>query len=143
MGVEFGDIERYLDEQTKRLVRLKAFSTKSRNDFDEDRFSRDVVEFNFQIIVQCCIDIAYRIIAIDNTRKSTDDYEAISLMGELGVLPVDLTCRMIRLIDFQNMLIYEYMSIDWDEVYSYLQNLDDLERFGLLVREWLVKRPVV
>ncbi len=140
MDAEFSGIERRLDELSERLARLKALSAKSRNDFDEDSFLRDIVERNLEVAVQCCIDISHRIIALEKARKPTDYYEAISLMGELGVIPVDLARRLAPIAGFRNILAHEYLSVDWDRVYDHLQNLDDLTRFGGLAREWLVKR---
>jgi uncharacterized protein YutE (UPF0331/DUF86 family) len=101
---------------------------------------RDLVERNFEIAVQCCIDISHRIIALEKARKPVDYYEAISLMGELGVLPVDFSRRLAPIAGFRNVLAHEYLSVDWDRVYAHLQNLDDLIRFDSLVRKWLVKR---
>jgi uncharacterized protein YutE (UPF0331/DUF86 family) len=140
MDAEFSGIERRLDELSERLDRLKALSIKSRNDFDKDSLLRDLVERNFEIAVQCCIDISHRIIALEKARKPVDYYEAISLMGELGVLPVDFSRRLAPIAGFRNVLAHEYLSVDWDRVYAHLQNLDDLIRFDSLVRKWLVKR---
>jgi uncharacterized protein YutE (UPF0331/DUF86 family) len=140
MDAEFNGIERRLDELSERLARLKTLSTKSRNDFDEDSFLRDIVERNLEVAVQCCIDVSHRIIALEKARKPADYYEAISLMGELGVLPVDLARRLAPIAGFRNILAHEYLSIDWDKVYNHLQNLDGLVQFGSLVRKWLVKR---
>jgi uncharacterized protein YutE (UPF0331/DUF86 family) len=140
MEAEFNGIERRLNELSERLNRLKALSTKSRNDFDEDNLLRDIVERNFEIAVQCCIDISHRIIVLEKARKPVDYYETISLMGELGVLPVDFARRLAPIAGFRNILAHEYLSVDWDRVYAHLRNLDDLVRFDGLVREWLVKR---
>jgi uncharacterized protein YutE (UPF0331/DUF86 family) len=93
--------------------------------------------------VQCCIDVCHRIIAIENARKPANYYEAISLMGELGVLPMDFARRLAPIAGFRNVLIHEYLDIDWDRVYTYLQNLEDLDRFGSLVRKWLAKKAGV
>jgi uncharacterized protein YutE (UPF0331/DUF86 family) len=62
---------------------------------------RDLVERNFEIAVQCCIDISHRIIALEKARKPVDYYEAIALMGELGVLPVDLARRLAPIAGFR------------------------------------------
>jgi len=140
MDAEFNGIERRLDELSERLARLKALSGKPRNDFDEDSFLCDIVERNLEVAVQCCIDVSHRIIALEKARKPADYYEAISLMGELGVLPVDFARRLAPIAGFRNILAHEYLSVDWDKVYDHLQNLDDLSRFGALVRKWLVKR---
>jgi uncharacterized protein YutE (UPF0331/DUF86 family) len=90
--------------------------------------------------VQCCIDVSHRIIALEKARKPTDYYEAISLMGELGVLPVDFARQLASIAGFRNILAHEYLSVDWDKVYNHLQNLDDLIRFGVLAHKWLLKR---
>jgi uncharacterized protein YutE (UPF0331/DUF86 family) len=129
-----------LNELSERLDRLKALSTKSRNDFDEDNLLRDIVERNFEVAVQCCIDISHRIIALEKARKPVDYYEAISLMGELGVLPMNFARRLAPIAGFRNVLAHEYLSVDWDRVFAHLQNLDDLVQFDTLVRKWLVKR---
>ena len=140
MAIEFSGIEKRLDELSERLAKLKALSVKSRNDFEEDSFLRDIVERNLEVAVQCCIDISHRIIAIEIARKPADYYETISIMGELEVLPVDFARQLAPIAGLRNILAHEYLSVDWDKVYDHLQNLDDLVRFGDLVRQWLVKR---
>lgn len=61
-------------------------------------------------------------------------------MGELGVLPLELAERLAPIAGFRNILVHEYLGIDWDEVYHNLVNLDDFERFAELIREWLASR---
>ena len=58
-------------------------------------------------------------------------------MGELAVLPVDFARKLAPIAGFSNILVHEYLSIDWDEVYKHLQDLDDLIRFAELIRSWL------
>lgn len=100
---------------------------------------RDIVERNLEIAAQCCIDIRHRVISLQDARKPVDYYEAISLMGELRVLPPDFARSLAPIAGFRNILVHEYLSVDWDYVYDHLQNLDDLERFGILVRYWLAQ----
>jgi len=52
----------------------------------------------------------------------------------------DFARRLAPVAGFRKILAHEYLNVDWDKVYDHLQNLDDLTRFGVLVREWLVKR---
>jgi uncharacterized protein YutE (UPF0331/DUF86 family) len=112
MDAESNGIERRVDELSERLARVEALSVKSRRDFDEDALLRDIVERNLEIAVQCCIDISYRIIALENTRKPVDYYEAISLMGELDVVPIDFARRLAPIAGFRNILVNEYLSVD-------------------------------
>jgi uncharacterized protein YutE (UPF0331/DUF86 family) len=61
-------------------------------------------------------------------------------MGELGVLPAGFARHLAPLAGFRNILVHEYLTIDWDEVYGALHRLDDLERFAEYVLLWLGQR---
>ncbi len=82
----------------------------------------------------------HRIIAIENVRKPVDYYEAILLMGELGVLSAEFAQNLAPLAGFRNALIHEYLVVDWDQVYKSLENLDDLKYFAIEIQTWLSKR---
>lgn len=140
MPTEFSGIERRLDELSARLARLEPLKAKTRTEFDQDPYLRDIVERNLEVAAQCCIDISHRIIALEKAQKPTDYYEAILRMGELGVLPPDFARHLAPLAGFRNILVHEYLRLDWDEVYRHLQNLQDLQRFSAVVRQWLMKR---
>jgi len=140
MASEFSGIERRLDELSERLARLEALQDKPRQDFDQDPYLRDIVERNLEIAAQCCIDISHRIIALENARKPVDYFEAFLILGELGILPSGFARELAPLAGFRNILVHEYLVVDWDHVYSYLQKLDDLQQFRETVRIWLQKR---
>lgn len=131
MTLEFSGIERRLDELNERLARLYPLQSKSRADFDQDPYLRDIVERNLEIAAQSCIDICHRIIAIEQALKPNDYYEAILRMGELGVIPLDFVHQLAPLVGFRNMLIHEYLNVDWSIVYSSLQDLSDLNNSPL------------
>lgn len=119
------------------MARLKPLSDKPRSDFDEDPYLRDIVERNLEVSAQCCIDISHRIISIKGARKPIDHYDAILRMGELGVLPADFARQLAPVAGFRNVLVHEYVAVDWDEVYEALHRLEDFERFARSVRRWL------
>lgn len=140
MVPEFSGIERRLDELNERLARLGPFREKQRSDFEEDAFLRDIVERNLEVAAQCCIDISHRIISIEKAQKPRDYYEAIMRMGELGVLPFEFARKLAPIAGFRNILVHEYLSLNWDEVYKQLEEIEDLIHFADLVREWMRKR---
>jgi uncharacterized protein YutE (UPF0331/DUF86 family) len=140
MLTEFTGIERRLDELSERLARLQPLRDKTRSDFDQDPYLRDIVERNLEIAAQCCIDVSHRIIALEGAQKPVDYYDAILRMGELAVVPVDFARHLAPLAGFRNVLVHEYLAVDWDEVYRALQRLEDLERFAQYVRLWLAQR---
>ncbi|MBI4318847.1 MAG: DUF86 domain-containing protein [Chloroflexi bacterium] len=136
---EFSGIERRLDELSERLARLEPLRSKDRAEFDADPYLRDIVERNLEIAAQCVIDIGHRIIALERAEKPRDYYEAILRLGQLGVLPPGFARKLAPIAAFRNVLVHEYVGIDWGEVYSNLQQLDDLTRFAELIRQWLSK----
>lgn len=140
MANEFSGIERRLDELSERLGRLRPLVERKRADFEQDPYLRDIAERNLEVAVQCCIDICHRIIALENARKPSDYYEAFLIMGELGILPPDFARQLAPLAGFRNILIHEYLGIDWDEVYGNLQKLGDLEHFAENIRSWMQGR---
>ena len=101
---------------------------------------RDIVERNLEIAAQCCIDISHRIISLEKAQKPQGYYEAIIRMGGLGILPVDFAGKLAPIDSFRNILIHEYLSVDWNEVYNHLRDLKDIIRFAELIREWLRQR---
>lgn len=101
---------------------------------------RDIVERNLEVAAQCCIDICHRIIVLEGAQKPRDYHEAILRMGELGVLPPDFAEQLAPIAGFHNILIHEYLAVDWDEVYDNLSNLNDLSRFANFIRAWLAQR---
>jgi uncharacterized protein YutE (UPF0331/DUF86 family) len=139
MQPEFSGIERRLDELSERLARLQPLRAKSRIEFDQDPYLRDIVERNLEIAAQCCIDICHRIISLENAQKPTDYYGAILCMGQLGVLPPDFAHHLAPLAGFRNILVHGYIEVDWDEVYRTLYELEDLARFAGLIRKWLTR----
>ena len=93
-----------------------------------------------EISAQCCIDIGHRIIALENARKPADYFEAFLILGELGVLPASFARSLAPLAGFRNILAHEYLIVDWDHVFGYLQKLDDFKQFREIIRTWLRKR---
>jgi uncharacterized protein YutE (UPF0331/DUF86 family) len=141
MKPEFSGIERRLDELNERLARLEALKAKPRSEFDEDPYLRDIVERNFEVAAQCCLDICHRIISIEKALKPSDYREAFLRMGELGVLPPEFARKLSPIAGFRNILVHEYIGVDWNEVYSNLQKTHDLVQFAEHIREWLKGRP--
>jgi uncharacterized protein YutE (UPF0331/DUF86 family) len=113
---------------------------RARSDFEADPYLRDIVERNLEIAAQCCIDIAHRIISLEGARKPVDYHDAILQLGDLGVLAPEFARHLAPLAGFRNILVHEYLRVDWDMVYRNLNRLDDLERFAELVRVWVQQR---
>jgi uncharacterized protein YutE (UPF0331/DUF86 family) len=137
MTAEFNGIERRLDELSERLARLEPLKNKPLHEFEDDPYLRDIVERNLEVAAQACIDISHRIISLENARKPIDYYDAFLIMGEIGVIPADFARQIAPIAGFRNILVHEYLRLDWGLVYQNLQRLDDLYRFREHVVGWL------
>jgi uncharacterized protein YutE (UPF0331/DUF86 family) len=126
-----------LDELSERLGRLEPLKAKSKLEFEADPYLRDIAERNLEVAAQCVLDISHRLISLSGAQKPQDYYEAIRRLGELGVLTPEFAEHLAPLAGFRNILVHEYLQVDWDEVYKNLQQIDDLARFGEAVRQWL------
>ena len=137
MDSEFNGIERRLDELSERLARLVPLRSKSLSDFQEDTYLRDIVERNLEVAAQCCIDICNRIIALENLRKPADYYEAFMILGEARILPIEFAMSIAPLAGFRNVLVHEYLKLDWELVFENLAKMDELAKFYDFIRQWL------
>jgi uncharacterized protein YutE (UPF0331/DUF86 family) len=126
-----------LDELSARLGRLEPLKSKSKAEFDADPYLRDIAERNLEVAAQCVLDISHRLISLAGASRPRDYYESILRLGELGVLPPEFAAHLAPLAGFRNILVHEYLEVDWREVYRNLQQLDDLARFADGVRQWL------
>ncbi len=130
-----------MDELRERLARLEPLREKNRPEFDADPYLRDIVERNLEVAAQCCIDICHRIISLEKAKKPADSHEAIIRIGELNILDAAFARRLAPLAGFRNILVHEYLGLNWDEIYTNLQRLDDLLRFSGQIAQWLRSRP--
>lgn len=100
-------------------------------------YLQDIIERNFQVLAQAVIDIANRIISLENLEKPRDYHEAILRLGQGGIVPVDFARKLAPLAGFRNILVHDYLDLNWDEVYANLEKLDDIHIFLTMVNTWL------
>lgn len=116
---------------------MQPLQNETRRRFAEDAYLRDIVERNLEVAAQACIDISHRVIALTGAQKRETYRDAILAMGELGVVSGDVAQRLAPIAGFRNVLVHDYVAIDWDQVYENLNHLDDMIAFGDHIRRWL------
>jgi len=119
------------------LKKLEPFKAKEKEEIIQDPYMQDIVERNLEVAAQAVIDIANRIISIEVLEKPRDYYEAIMRLGEAKIIPLDFARKLAPIAGFRNILVHDYMDINWDEVYNNLQQSRDLSRFMDYVKNWM------
>lgn len=140
MMPEFSGIVKRLEKLGECLTKLEPLKGKPLDEFLEDVYLRDIVERNLEVAIQCCIDIANRIISLEGMEKPSDYYGALIQLGMNGILPLEFAKHLAPMAGFRNILVHGYMEIDWNQVHSNLQRLEDLREFAGFVRAWLEAR---
>lgn len=119
------------------LKKLEPFKAKKKEEILQDPYLQDIIERNLEVAAQAVIDIANRIISIEGLEKPRDYFEAILRLGESDILPLDFAKKLAPLAGFRNILVHDYMDINWDEVYKNLHQLNDISRFMNNVKDWM------
>jgi len=128
-----------LEKLKKCLLKLEPLKEKSKKEFYQDEYLKDIVERNLEVAIQSCIDIANRIISLIDLEKPKDYYESITILGKENILPYDFAQKFAPIAGFRNILIHEYLDIDWEEVYNNLQNIDQFYDFMDYIKKWLAQ----
>jgi uncharacterized protein YutE (UPF0331/DUF86 family) len=94
--------------------------------------SNDVLH-SLQIICQVVIDIASELSARRGLRFQ-DYTEAVRNLAAIPELPRSMTQDLEKLPDFRNVLIHEYVTLDYARVLDALDRLGAVEEFAEAVR---------
>ena len=122
------------------MKKLEPFKAKKKEELLQDPYLQDIVERNLEVSAQAVIDIANRIISIENLEKPRDYYEAIKRLGEAGILSLEFSEKLAPIAGFRNILVHAYLDINWNEVYNNLHQLNDISRFMKQVKNWMKKK---
>ncbi|MCL7476306.1 MAG: DUF86 domain-containing protein [ANME-2 cluster archaeon] len=98
------------------------------------------MERYIEVALECMIDIGEMIISKEKLKRPDTYREVFLLLGEYGILPNKFAEDLAPAAGFRNILVHMYAKIDVERVYYYLENkLDDLERFGEYIAQYLIR----
>lgn len=130
-------VQRRLREIDRRLGWLRSIHSHDRQTFVRDPGLQAQAERHLQLAIQSAIDIALHILAEDSGETPDDYGGAFTLLARLGVLPEQLAERLRRAAGLRNVLVHTYLDVDPTKVWEHLSDLEDLERFGAAVQDYL------
>ncbi len=93
-----------------------------------------------QLSIQIIIDTSHLIIIDLGLKRPEDNYEAISILFEKGVINERLSQKLTKMIGLRNILVHEYGKIDRKKIYEILKTqIADLEEFKKEIIHFLKK----
>lgn len=121
-----------LSELRKHLDHLASVrpGVGSRDDLERDMTLHNDVLFSLLAVAQLVIDVAGELSS--RAGHSFEDYTtAVRNLGRLDGedFPPELVDELARLPGFRNILIHEYVGLDYDLVLRALDHLDPIEQF--------------
>lgn len=121
-----------LAELRKHLDHLKAIRhrVRSTEDLERDLTLHNDVLFSLLAVAQLVIDVAGELTS--RAGHSFEDYTtAVRNLSRLegDDFPPEMVAELALLPGFRNILIHEYVGIDYDLVLKALHHLDPIERF--------------
>ncbi len=92
------------------------------------------VLFSLLVVCQAVIDIAGELAGRQGIRFQ-DYTEAIRALRQVKGMPLELIEALLPLPGFRNILIHDYVQLDYGRVVEALRNLEHLEQFLRLVAQ--------
>jgi uncharacterized protein YutE (UPF0331/DUF86 family) len=136
MHPKFSGIERGLEKLENSLKKLEPLKERKIEEFLANLDLRNIVAHNLEMVAKCCIDIADRIILLEQAKKAKDYEESILRLGELGVLPMKFAINFSYIVDLRDVLTHSHLDVEWEKISHSLQKIEDIYKFIHYVKEW-------
>lgn len=79
----------------------------------EDYLRQDAIGLNTQRVCELAIDMANHLIRIRKLGVPQSSRESFTILGQEGLIPVELAEAMGRMIGFRNILVHRYQELDF------------------------------
>lgn len=120
------------------MKKLSRFEHLTKEDLLANEDRRVMIERYFQLSCEVVLDIANLLNAEFRFRPANDAKESIIILGEEGVLKKEFANQFAPMAGFRNILVHDYIAIDYAKVADYLNNrLRDFEIFIKAVASYL------
>jgi len=130
-------ILRKLNFMQKCVKYLKSVDAGS-NELDTNYQLRSAVERNFQLAIECAIDIGEIIISKDGFERPEDYRSVFLILGRKGIIPEDFAEDLSLAAGFRNVLVHIYEDIDTGILYTFLTDrLEGFDEFASHIAQYL------
>jgi uncharacterized protein YutE (UPF0331/DUF86 family) len=69
------------------------------------------VKYTFVTAIEACVDVAQHICATEGWGPPADKGDAVGLLGEHGVLTLELAVSMRKAVGFRNVLVHDWSAL--------------------------------
>ena len=99
-------------------------------EFDTNLMIKGAVERELYVLSQAVIDLAEAVDAYKNFRKPTTMREALDILGEEKIVPMEFLAEFHKIVGFRNALAHDYHDLKSEVIYDVLlNNLSQIKQF--------------
>ena len=115
-----GIIEAKLQLMLNGLQKLNGLHIETFEEFKSDYFRLKGIERSFQVLVEIVIDIAQRLVSIQQLPPAPSSAEAVLKLKDLGV--IQTADPYVAMVKFRNYLVHHYDSLDEKVLFDIFKN---------------------
>lgn len=124
-----------LEENIHTLKKLqKAYSLE---DIKKNRLDEWSLRYGIFESIQVVIDIACHLVSKYNLGSAKSYVACIEILQKYAYIDERLAKSLVAAVGLRNLLIHEYIQIDVEKLYGFLEYVDDFSRFIKSVREYV------
>lgn len=126
-------------ENLKNYVKiLEGLQDITLEELEKEPIKKGALERYLQLAIESCVDIAEMIISDQRLSTPQTATEAIEILGKEGILDGSFAKEFAKAVGFRNILIHDYVRIDYQVVLENLKNnLSDFHRFIKAILQFL------
>lgn len=114
-------LAKYLREMGKYISRLRELQKYKKEEFISDWKIQHLIERELHLALESMTNIGEMLIGEFNWRKPETYKEIIRILVENKVIPAKYQKKFEELAGFRNILIHDYLYLDYDKVYQHLK----------------------
>lgn len=104
------------------LAQLHELQRHSRTELASDWRVRAAVDRTLQLAIEVVISVCEQLVSSLSLPLPDTGRDTVLAVAHAGVISQDLGATLARAVGFRNILVYQYMAIDYDRVYDVLQH---------------------
>ncbi len=124
-----------LEDALAELKRLRAQYTLE--ELQRDRLLEWALRYGLFECIQITVDICCHLVSRYNLGTPSTYSECITLLVRGGYLTEELAQKLQKMVGLRNLLVHEYVTIEVERLYRFLDQLDDFAQFATSVRPYL------
>jgi uncharacterized protein YutE (UPF0331/DUF86 family) len=135
-------IYEYLDNIRRQILDLERMPVADSQFFlDLKNFERTkAIKYSLACAIEDLVRVSLHLIVSMGLGKATvSGAEAITILGNNGIIPKEFAEKIKRLPGFRNRIIHDYLPNEFDaeKIYEGLQNLEDFKSFSRYISHFL------